>query len=139
VFGATWDTRIGLGPSRAVQEGGRRHSGVDRRLMKPESLTGVPRAGPCCGPSPWAWVSAPPSGARTHPFYSFRVALRVACLQSEISSLGDDRGVGGRSPPWGCALLPGVWSEVEDAPSGVRFGGWLGLDEGLGLWEPWIR
>jgi hypothetical protein len=81
--------------------------------------------------SSWERVSAPPSGVITHPFSSFRVVLRVACLQSEISSLGDDRGVGGRSPPWGYALLPGVWSEVEDAPLTVRFGGRSGFDEGL--------
>ena len=59
--------------------------------------------------SSWAWVSAPPSGVITHPFSSYHVVLRVACLQFEISSLGDDRGAGGRSPPWGfCAAARGL-------------------------------
>jgi hypothetical protein len=88
--------------------------------------------------SSWARVSAPPSRVITHSFSSFRIVLRVACLQSEISSLGNDRGIEGRSPPWGYALLPGVWSEVEDAPSTVRFGGRSGYDEGLGLCAPLI-
>jgi hypothetical protein len=81
--------------------------------------------------SSWERVSAPPSGVITHPFSSFLVVLHVACLQFEISSLGDDRGVRGRSPRWGYALLPGVWSEVEDAPSTVRFGGRSRFNEGL--------
>jgi hypothetical protein len=59
--------------------------------------------------SSWAWVSAPPSGVITHPFSSYHLVLRVACLQFEISSLGDDRGAGGRSPPWGfCAAARGL-------------------------------
>jgi hypothetical protein len=43
-FGTAWDTRIGLGPSWAVQGGGLRHGGDDRRPMNPKLLTGILRA-----------------------------------------------------------------------------------------------
>jgi hypothetical protein len=43
-FGTAWDTRIGLGPSRAVRGGGLRHGGHDRRPMNLELLTGILRA-----------------------------------------------------------------------------------------------